>query len=118
MPRRQKIPSGKTSPYTHEDEKRLIVLEFLMSEKDGGTANYICTHTTKLRSQDGTSFQIMLQTMVERNWLEKIKTSQGGGIYAVTYIISEDGQQVIESIKKLRDNNNPLAKLGMFDQLD
>ena len=118
MPRRQKIPSGKTSPYTHEDEKRLIVLEFLMSEKDGGTANYICTHTTKLRSQDGDTFQILLQVMVGKNWLEMIKTSQGGVVVNVRYKISSEGRQVIETIKGLRNENNPLAKLGMFDQLD
>ena len=118
MRRRSHGSSKGTSTYTHEDEKRLVVLEFLMSEKDGGTANYIRTHATKLRSQDGDKFQILLQVMVGKNWLEMIKTSQGGDKYLITYKISSGGRQVIETIKGLRNDNNPLAKLGIFNKVD
>ena len=107
-----------TSTYTHEDERRLIVLEFLMSEKGGGTNNYIRTHATKLRSEDGNRFKIFLQVMVGKNWLEMIKTSQGGVVVDVRYKISSEGRQVIETIKGLRNDNNPLAKLGIFDKVD
>ena len=118
MPRRSRGSREGTSAYTHEDERRLIVLEFLMSEKGGGTANYIRTHATKLRSEDGTRFKIFLQIMVEKNWLEMIKTSQGGVVVDVRYKISSEGRQVIETIKGLRNDNNPLAKLGIFDKVD
>ena len=118
MPRRSHGSSKGTSTYTHEDERRLVVLEFLMSEKDGGTANYIRTHATKLRSEDGTRFKIFLQIMVEKNWLEMIKTSQGGVVVDVRYKISSEGRQVIETIKGLRNDNNPLAKLCIFDKVD
>ena len=118
MPRRSHGSHERTSSYTHEDERRLIVLEFLMSEKDGGTSNYIRTHATKLRSEDGTRFQILLQIMVDKNWLEMIKTSQGGVVVDVRYKISSEGRQVIETIKGLRNDNNPLAKLGIFDKVD
>ena len=118
MPRRSRGSREGTSTYTHEDERRLIVLEFLMSEKGGGTANYIRTHATKLRSQDGDRFQILLQVMVGKNWLEMIKTSQGGVVVNVRYKISSEGRQVIETIKGLRNDNNPLAKLGIFDKVD
>ena len=118
MPRRSRGSREGTSAYTHEDERRLIVLEFLMSEKGGGTANYIRTHATKLRSEDGTRFKIFLQIMVDKNWLEMIKTSQGGAVVDVRHKISSEGRQVIETIKGLRNDNNPLAKLGIFDKVD
>jgi len=118
MPRRSRGSREGTSAYTHVDERRLVVLEFLMSEKDGGTSHYIRTHATKLRTEDGTKFQILLQVMVEKNWLEMIKTSQGGDKYLITYKISSEGRQVIETIKGLRNDNNPLAKLGIFDKVD
>ena len=118
MPRRSRGSREGTSAYTHVDERRLVVLEFLMSEKDGGTANYIRTHATKLRSEDGTRFKIFLQIMVEKNWLEMIKTSQGGVVVNERYKISSEVRQVIETIKGLRNDNNPLAKLGIFDKVD
>ena len=118
MPRRSHVSRKGTSTYTHEDEKRLIVLEFLMSEKGGGTSHYIRTHATKLRSQEGDRFQALLQVMVGKNWLEMVKTSQGGVVVDVRYKISSEGRQVIETIKGLRNDNNPLAKLGIFDKVD
>ena len=70
MRRRSHGSRKGTSTYTHEDERRLIVLEFLMSEKGGGTSHYIRTHATKLRSEEGKRFQILLPIMVDKNWLE------------------------------------------------
>ena len=117
MPRRSHV-SKKSRTTTHEDERKLVVLEFLLGDRVGGTAHYIRDHASKLRSQDGSQFQVMLNTMVERNWLERTETDLGGGNSQVTYKISAEGVKVIETIKELKNENNPLAKLSIFDQLD
>ena len=115
---RHKRTSKESSTYTSEYERKLLVLEFLLGERSGGTANYIRTHTLKLRSQDGTKFQIeLLAPMVEQNWVDKTVTDLGGDNSQITYKISSEGIKVIETIKDLKNNNNPLAKLGIFDQL-
>ena len=114
---RQKKPS-KNKPRTPlDDKKRLIILEFLYRNPNGGSAHFLQKNNGKLRAQDGTEFKILLETMIEKNWIEK-KSTISGDTERVDYIISEDGKKVLETIKKLKEEDNPLGKLTMFDMLD
>ena len=109
--------STKKRLHSNDEEKRLLILEFLMGHETGGSANFLRTANTKLRSQEGEDFKILLQTMVERKWIER-QDIDLGNIQRTKYVISENGKKVLETIKNLKEDNNPLAQLGIFNKLD
>tara|TARA_Y100001936_G_scaffold221753_1_gene237042 strand:+ start:378 stop:728 length:351 start_codon:yes stop_codon:yes gene_type:complete len=102
---------------SNDEEKRLLILEYLYGNQNGGSANFLRTANKKLRSQDLTQFQILLHTMVDREWIDKQDIDLGNR-QQTTYVISENGKKVLETIKNLKDDNNPLAQLGIFNNLD
>jgi len=55
--------------------------------------------------------------MVDRKWIERQDIDLGNR-QQTTYIISENGKKVLETIKKLKEDDNPLAQLGIFDKLE
>ena len=110
--------STKKRLQSNDEEKRLLILEFLMGHEKGGSAHFLQTaKSSKLRTQEGGDFKVLLQTMVDRKWIERQDIDLGNR-QQTTYIISENGKKVLETIKKLKEDDNPLAQLGIFDKLD
>ena len=82
---------------SNEEEKISLILEFLYLWGKTSSVNYLRHNITRLKDEDLTSF---LQTMVRRNWVES-KEHDLGTITRTSYVISEEGRKVIESIRKL-----------------
>ena len=102
-----------------EDERRLLILEFLSGQPQGSAvADYIKKHAMKLNAQDHTRVRALCETMVSMEWLELVETPTGGGKMITTYKISQHGREALETAQKLKRDNNPLAKSLMFDNLD
>ena len=82
------------------EEKISLILEFLYSWGKTASANYLQHSITKLKDEDLTS---LLQTMVRRNWIEN-KEYDLGTITRTSYIISEEGRKVIETVGKFNNS--------------
>ncbi len=82
---------------SNEEKKISLILEFLYLWGKTSSVNYLQHSITKLKDEDLTGF---LQTMVRRNWVES-KEHDLGTITRTSYVISEEGRKVIESIRKL-----------------
>ena len=64
------------------------------------SSNYLQYNITKLKDEDLTS---LLQTMIRRNWIEN-KEYDLGTITRTSYIISEEGRKVIETVGKFSNS--------------
>ena len=119
MPKPRKIQKRQGSRNQLEDERRLLILEFLSGQTHGSAViDYIKKHAMKLNAQDHTRVKALCETMVNMGWLELVETPTGGDKVVTTYKISEYGREALKTAQKLKRENNPLAKLLMFDKLD
>ena len=85
---------------SNTEEKISLILGFLYSWGKTASANYIQNSITDLKDEDLTSF---LQTMVQRNWIES-EEHDLGTITRTSYIISEEGRKVIETVGKFNNS--------------
>ena len=104
---------------TQEDERKLLILEFLIGQPDGlAVVDYIKKNAMKLNSQDHSKLKLLCEVMVDMKWLDLIETPTGGGKVVTTYKISESGCLALQTARELKRNENPLSKLIIFDNLD
>jgi DNA-binding PadR family transcriptional regulator len=115
----RKIQKRQGNRSQAEDERRLLILQFLIGEPDGSAViDYIKKHAMKLNAQDHTRVRSLCETMVDMKWLDLVETPTGGGKVVTTYKISENGRLALKTAQELKHDDNPLAKLMMFDKLD
>ena len=124
MPRRS-FTSGKkeicekNNPRNQtEPEKKLLVLEFFMGQNGDRSSNWIGTKQTKFNSITNDKVTALLDAMYDEKLLERNEIQDGTDKPKILYNISPDGRKVIETIKKLRDEDNPIVKLDFFRLLD
>ena len=109
----------KTSPKNQtEPEKKLIVLEFFMGQKGKRTSNWIYTHQRKFNTMTNDKVTALLDAMYDEELLDRTEIPDGTDKPKILYDISPDGRKAIETIKKLRDEDNPMIKLDFFRLLD
>ena len=101
-----------------EPEKKLLVLEFFMGQKGPRTSNWIATKQTKFNSTNNDKVTALLDRMHDEELLVRNEIPDGTDKPKIIYNISPDGRKVIETIKKLRDEDNPIVKLDFFRLLD
>ena len=124
MPRRS-FMSGKTfrcdkksTKNQTEPEKKLLVLQFFIGQKGARSSNWIYDHQPKFNKIASNTGTALLDTMYDEKLLERTEIPDGTDKPKVLYDISSDGRKVIETIKKLKDEDNPIVKLDFFRLLD
>jgi len=106
-------PRNQTEP-----EKKLLVLEFFMGQKGARSSNWIATKQTKFNKITNDKVTALLDTMADQSLLARNEIQDGTDKPKILYNISPDGRKAIETIKKLRDEDNPIVKLDFFRLLD
>jgi DNA-binding HxlR family transcriptional regulator len=106
-------PRNQTEP-----EKKLLVLEFFMGQKDDRTSNWIARKQTKFNKITNDKVTALLDAMVIDALLVRKEIPDGTDKLKVLYNISPDGRKAIETIKKLKDEDHPIVKLDFFRLLD
>ena len=101
-----------------ESEKKLLVLEFFMGQKGARSSNWIATKQTKFNKITNDKVTALLDAMYDEKLLERNEIPDGTDKPKILYNISPDGRKAIETIKKLRDEDNPIVKLDFFRLLD
>lgn len=112
----RKPHTGKRIQYS-KDKKKLAVTAYLVSiSPKGATKNNIATNA-KIRSQEGTDFDIFMSELVLMGWVLK-KESESVGGYG-NYFVTEKGLIALNKAKELAREENPLIDLEAFqDVLD
>ena len=124
MPRRS-YKSGKTGKCENkriksqtEPEKKLLVLEFFIGQEGARTSNWIRDHQIKFNKNTSDTMTALLDAMCDDKLLERTVSTNSADRQEVLYDISSTGRKAVETIKKLKDENDPLVKLGFFRLLD
>ena len=120
MPRRS-YSSGKTEKCENkqiksqtEPEKKLLVLEFFIGQEGARTSNWIRDHQIKFNKNTSDTMTALLDAMCDDKLLERTVSTNSADRQEVLYDISSTGRKAVETIKKLKDENDPLVKLGFF----
>ena len=100
-----------------KDKKKLAVTAYLVSiSPKGATKNNIATKS-KIRSQEGTDFDIFMGELVLMGWVIKKESESIGGYD--NYFVTEKGLLALNKAKELAREENPLIDLEAFqDVLD
>jgi len=122
---RRSYSSGKTEKCENkriksqtESEKRLLVLEFFIGQEGARTSNWIRDHQIKFNKNTSDTMTALLDVMCDDKLLERTVSTNSADRQEVLYDISSTGRKAVETIKKLKDENDPLVKLGFFRLLD
>ena len=122
---RRSYSSGKTEKCENkriksqtEPEKRLLVLEFFIEQEGARTSNWIRDHQTKFNKNTSDTMTALLDAMCDDKLLERTVSTDSADRQEVLYDISTNGRNAVKTIKNLKDENDPLVKLGFFRLLD
>ena len=117
--------SAKTKKYENkeiknqtESEKKLLVLAFFIGQEGARTSNWVRIHQRKFNTMNPDKMTALLDAMYDDKLLERTEGTDSADRPQVLYNISSTGRNIIETIKKLKDENDPLVKLGFFRLLD
>jgi len=91
------------------------VVNFLFTKKEGAARHEIA-RKSKIKTQADDVFKVILDELVEMNWIEKKPVSYGGGM--MIYTITEEGKQALIEARNLIHNKHPLSKLDTFDGIE
>jgi len=98
-----------------QDKKMLAVTAYLISiHPQGGTKNHI-SKKSKLRSQEGDEFKMLMTQLVLMGWVRMEKPKNIGGYD--TFFVTDSGRDAVNQAKQISRENSPLGKLSIFDDI-
>jgi len=113
MVRKGKYQRRKTGPtYLDENNYRCKIIMHLYARDQNQSNRNIIKHTPGLSTIEGTKLDILLDKMIEDNWVKKFTSPHAKNI--TVFELNEKGHKVAETIKSLIENDNPLLKLPTF----
>lgn len=100
----------------HRDKKKLQIAYFLRQYERGVSRHFI-SEKSNLRTQEPNDFKILLEDMVSMQWVTKSQQSTGGSQIDI-YSLTDNGKKVIDFVKNLLHDKNPIVELDLFQDLD